>query len=117
MLTRMNRNALPKTRRRGWLTMMLVVASVRVFAGVPALDIGEHAAGAHSLDFALVAEHSYEVSGDGDHLHCHNCCAHAPVAVSSTPSATPTKTPIVASVYSLEVTTAPTFTHFRPPRA
>ena len=58
----MNRIALPKTRRRrGWLTMMLIVASVRVFAGVPDLDIGEHAASVHSVDFALVAEHSYDV--------------------------------------------------------
>ncbi len=100
--------------------MMLIVASVRVFASVPDLEIGEHAASVHSVDFGLVAEHSYDVGHDedspGTHLHCHNCCAHAPMAVSITASPTTTKTPIIASVYSIPATTAPTATHFRPPR-
>ena len=98
--------------------MMLIVASVRVFAGIPDLDVGEHAAS--EIAFGLVAEHTYEVShGDdssGTHLHCHNCCAHAPMAVSSTFLPPVTKAPTVVSVYSIAATTAPTFTHFRPPR-
>lgn len=116
----MNRTVLPKTRRRGWLMMMLIIASVRVFAGVPDLDIGEHAASVHFVDFALVAEHSYDVGHDGDssgkHLHCHNCCTHAPMAVSSPSLSNSTKAPIVAAAYSMSVTSAPTSAHFRPPR-
>ncbi len=111
---------MPQTRRRGWLTIVLVVASVRVFAGAPDLDLGEHTGTAHSVGFAVLAEHTYESGHAGDapgtHLHCHNCCAHAPMAVSSTPLSTPTRTPIVASVYLIPMATAPTFRHFRPPQ-
>lgn len=113
----MNRIA-PSKAGRGWLSMMLIIASMRVFAGIPELEIG----GQHASEgvFGLVAEHSYDVShGDdapGTHLHCHNCCAHAPMAVSSTVLPQVMKAPIVRSVVSIPVTTAPTFAHFRPPR-
>jgi hypothetical protein len=120
MLATMNRISMPRPRRV-WLLMMLIVASARVLAGVPDIDIDDHASETHTADFGLVSEHGYDVSHDGDstgsHFHCHNCCAHAPMAVSSSLLEHVSKAPIVSSVDPIQPVSTPVFTHFRPPRA
>jgi hypothetical protein len=88
---------------------------------VPDLDIDAHAADAHSAGFGLIAEHSYDVSHDGDatdaHFHCHNCCAHAPMmSVSFSQQPAVIKAQIVTSTVLVQLASAPVSTHFRPPR-
>jgi hypothetical protein len=114
----MNPISMP-TRRRASLLMLLIVASVRVFAGVPDLEMSDHASSAHSMNVGFVTEHSYDVSHGDDAAdgHCHNCCAHAPMAVSSTFPPAISKAAITTSVYSIQAISAPVFAHYRPPRA
>ena len=101
--------------------MMLIVISVRVVAAVPDLEIPDHGSDTHSSSFSLSLEHGHEGSAGDDaadtHFHCHNCCAHAPMVVSSIPTTVMTKAPIVASFHPTIPSSSPVSTHFRPPRA
>ncbi|HTK96694.1 MAG TPA: hypothetical protein VL379_01615 [Pseudomonadales bacterium] len=100
--------------------LMLLIISMRVVAGVPDLDVSNHPSDAHSSSLSLLLEHVHDASADGNapdaHYHCHNCCAHAPMLVSSVPPLALTKAAIDTSVVSARTITSPVSTHFRPPR-
>lgn len=121
MLAAMNRLRMPKAPHRGWLMLMLVIISMRVAAGVPAIETPDHTADAHATSLFLLLEHGHDGSADDDtsngHFHCHNGCAHAPMVVSSIPAPVLTKAAIDTSILSTRTTTSPASTHFRPPRA